>query len=151
MYFRNEYAFLSNLYPAPITIPIRLHPDKPTEYLQFSCVEAAFQGLKDFSRIREFTKLNGAEAKKLGRNVHLRPDWQEVKVWYMERLIHIKFAQHPELQEKLLDIPKNVPIVEHNTWSDTFWGVCNNTGENHLGRILTEKRDKLLKERENQK
>lgn len=32
-------------------------------------------------------------------------------------------------------------IVEHNTWNDTFWGVCNGTGENHLGEILMDLRD----------
>jgi hypothetical protein len=34
-------------------------------------------------------------------------------------------------------------LIEGNTWGDTFWGVCNGIGQNHLGKILMAKRTEL--------
>lgn len=126
MKFRYEYYFLSNMYPCKI---------KLGKYT-FSCAEAAFQAAKCPARVSEFIGIDGYAAKKLGRKVELRSDWNEVKLNFMERIVRAKFNQHPELKEKLinLDCPT---IVEDNNWGDTFWGVCNGKGENHLGKILT--------------
>lgn len=33
-------------------------------------------------------------------------------------------------------------IVEDNDWGDTFRGICNYEGQNNLGKILMELRDK---------
>ena len=33
-------------------------------------------------------------------------------------------------------------IVEDNDWGDRFWGICNCEGQNNLGKILMEIRDK---------
>lgn len=124
MQFRGKYAFLSNFYEAPITV----------EGLRFRCVEAAFQAAKCPSRAKEFENLNGSEAKRLGRRVALRPDWEESKLEVMYQLLAAKFAQHPELAEKLKATSE--PIVEDNTWGDTYWGRCNGRGQNHLGQLL---------------
>lgn len=124
MQFRGKYAFLSNFYEAPITV----------EGLRFRCVEAAFQAAKDPTRAKEFENLNGSEAKRLGRRVALRPDWEESKLEVMYQLLAAKFAQHPELAEKLKATLE--PIVEDNTWGDTYWGRCNGRGQNHLGQLL---------------
>ena len=37
------------------------------------------------------------------------------------------------------------PIIEDNTWGDTYWGRCRGTGSNHLGQILEETRDALMR------
>lgn len=124
MQFRGKYAFLSNFYEAPITIEGR----------RFRCVEAAFQAAKCPSRAKEFENLNGSEAKRLGRKVALRPDWEEEKLEIMYLLLAAKFAQHPELAEKLKATSE--PIVEDNTWGDTYWGCCRGRGQNHLGKLL---------------
>ena len=34
-------------------------------------------------------------------------------------------------------------LVEGNTWNDTYWGVCNGVGHNHLGKILMQVRQEL--------
>ena len=47
-------------------------------------------------------KLNPSEAKKLGRRVNLRKDWEAVKVKIMEEIVRAKFTQNPDLAEKLL-------------------------------------------------
>lgn len=124
MQFRGKYAFLSNFYEAPITI----------EGLRFRCVEAAFQATKDPTRAKEFEKLNGSEAKRLGRSVKLREDWEECKLQIMYLLLVAKFTQHPHLAQKLKAISET--IVEDNTWGDTYWGRCHGKGENHLGGLL---------------
>lgn len=51
----------------------------------------------------------------------------------MKRVLHAKFS-NPLLKRKLLQISE--PIVEENTWNDTFWGVCNGKGLNILGLML---------------
>lgn len=124
MQFRGKYAFLSNFYEAPITV----------EGLRFRCVEAAFQAAKDPTRAKEFEGLSGSEAKHLGRRVKLREDWSQVKLGIMEQLLITKFTQHPELAQKLKATLE--PIIEDNTWGDTYWGRCNGKGENHLGQLL---------------
>ena len=34
-------------------------------------------------------------------------------------------------------------LIEGNVWNDTFWGVCNGKGHNHLGKILMKVRDEI--------
>ena len=132
MIFRDDYYFLSNMYPTAIHVLFR------NKHYTFSCNEAAYQAMKCPERIEEFTRINGYEAKRLGRRVQCRPDWNSIKLAVMQKLISIKFAQHPELQKKLNTISE--PIVETNTWGDCYWGVCKGTGENHLGKILEEQK-----------
>lgn len=123
MIMRNEYYFLSNMFPCQITYNGHT----------FKSSESAFQAQKDPSRVAEFETLSGRDAKRLGRKVNLRPDWDSVKLDIMEEVLRAKFSD-PVLAKKLKDVDE--PIVEDNTWHDTYWGVCNGVGENHLGRLL---------------
>lgn len=134
MRFRNEFYFMSNMFPVEIKIG---------EYT-FSCAESAFQAAKCIKPEdkKRFEGLNGFEAKKLGRKVALRPDWNDVRIPLMKRILKIKFS-HPDLAEKLMAVKGD--IIEENTWHDTFWGVCEGRGENHLGKILMSMREKLLR------
>ena len=135
MFFRDEYYFLSNMYPCKIQITFP--PSK--EIYTFKCVESAFQACKCIERIHEFANLDGYKAKRLGRKVTLRSDWEQVKLRIMKNLVRVKFLQHPDLRQKLKEV--SGPIVEENTWGDKYWGVCNGIGSNHLGEILMEVRD----------
>lgn len=141
MYFCNEFEFLSNFYYAPITIPIIT--DKEVKQFTFPTVENAFQAMKDLSRCQEFQTITPAQAKRLGRQVTLRKDWETVKDDYMRRLVHAKFQQHPELAVKLKAVKGD--ITEENTWNDRYWGICNGIGQNKLGIILMELRDDFIK------
>lgn len=131
MYFRNEYWFLSNMYPCKIRV----------NGLEFKCAEACFQSFKttDTELRAKFQHLNGFEAKKLGKKIKLRPDWNDIRLEVMYRVVFAKFRQHPELKTKLLNISEM--IIEDNTWHDTFWGKCNGVGKNKLGIILMTIRD----------
>lgn len=135
MRFRDEYWFLSNMYPCPVTVKINGVP------MTFQSSEAAFQAAKNPARATEFVNLDGFAAKKLGFTVGLRPDWTSVRLDCMRCAVWAKFSQNPELARKLKAITGE--IREENTWNDKFWGVCNGHGQNWLGRILMETRNKL--------
>jgi predicted NAD-dependent protein-ADP-ribosyltransferase YbiA (DUF1768 family) len=59
----------------------------------------------------------------------------------MRSVLKYKFSQHRDLLEKLKAVEGE--IVEHNHWHDTFWGVCEDEGENHLGKLLMQLREEL--------
>lgn len=131
--FRDEYFFLSNFYPVEIKLDGIVYPN----------AETAFQAQKtlDVEERRKFSMLkNPVQAKRLGRKVKLRDDWEEVKLDIMTEIVSQKFLQHPHLIEMLLQTGDE-ELVEGNKWGDRFWGVCKDKGENHLGKILMKIRD----------
>ena len=133
MLFRNQLYFLSNMYPCRVRY-------KGTEY---SCSESAFQAQKCTKESEKslFVGINGFDAKRLGRKVSLKSNWEIEKISIMEGIVREKFIQNPSLAEKLIKVEG--PIQEDNSWHDTFWGICNGVGENHLGKILMKIRDEL--------
>jgi ribA/ribD-fused uncharacterized protein len=81
-------------------------------------------------------------AKKLGRSVELRSDWDQVKYQVMVSLVMAKFTDHPELAGELL-ATEDALLIEGNTWHDNIWGDCKcgrpdclTPGLNWLGQIL---------------
>lgn len=134
--FRGQYDFLSNFYEAPVT----------WEGLTYTNSEAAFQAAKvltDEERL-PFTTLSPAKAKRMGRQVSLRADWEAVKTRVMEEVVRAKFTQNPDLAARLL-ATGDAQLIEGTTWGDKCWGVDLRTGqgENRLGRILMQVRAEL--------
>ena len=75
-----------------------------------------------------------------------RSDWDEVKIDVMRKALLAKFSQHEWLCKKLLRTEKR-QLIEH-TSRDSFWGNGgDDSGQNHLGRLLMEIRDGLLDSR----
>lgn len=130
--FTGKYFFLSNFYAAPVVY----------QGIRFENNEAAFQAAKCPRRMRDFCGLSPQAAKRLGRRVELRPDWENVKYNVMYQVCMAKFLQNPALLEKLI-CTGDTELIEGNTWGDRIWGVCNGTGENHLGRTLMQIRNEL--------
>lgn len=130
--FKGKYFFLSNFYPAVV------------EYqdCRFENNEAAFQAAKCPERMPEFCGLTPNAAKRLGRKVALRSDWETVKYDIMYEVCMAKFTQNPDLLSKLL-ATGDANLIEGNTWGDKVWGICNGEGQNHLGRILMRVRSEL--------
>lgn len=135
MFFKDNYAFLSNMYECKVQVCIG---NDSTPYI-FKCVESTFQACKCPERVQEFINLNGYQAKKLGRQVNLRADWEQIKVDCMKSIVKAKFDQNRILKLRLISLKEC--IIEDNTWNDTFWGVCNGIGDNVLGKILMDLRD----------
>lgn len=130
--FRGKYFFLSNFFVSDIRY----------NGLTFLNNEAAFQAQKCPERANEFCGLNPSDAKRLGRKVWLRSDWETVKDKVMYDVCHAKFSQNAELRKQLLKTG-DVELIERNTWGDRVWGVCGGVGENRLGRILMRIRDEM--------
>ena len=128
--FRGKYAFLSNFYAAEVTFEGMTYPTN----------EAAFQAAKCLDpedRVPFAEQKNLVLAKRMGRKVTLRSDWEYVKSGIMEKIVRAKFTEHPELAAQLV-ATGDLPLMEGNGWHDTFWGVDEKTGrgENRLGEIL---------------
>lgn len=137
--FRGMYYFLSNFYKCNITY----------DGITYPSTEAAFQAQKtlDNDEKQKFTTMEPLDAKRAGKTVKLRPDWEHIKLNIMHDICKIKFSE-PELMKKLLDTG-DATLVEGNNWNDTYWGVNNNGdgyGENYLGIILMQVRDELKRE-----
>lgn len=116
--------------------------------VKYPTSENAYQAAKSLDpEVREiFVNIKPGEAKKLGQTVQLREDWEQVKIGIMEQILLSKF-QSMELVIKLVyetgienDWESWQDLIEGNDWGDTFWGVCEGVGENHLGKLLEELR-----------
>lgn len=134
--FTGQYKFLSNFHPAEVEFDGIIYPT----------VEHAYQAAKTFNtterEVIQHMETPGA-AKRYGRGVELRSDWEWVKVDIMTLLCRRKFSQ-PDLREQLL-ATGDALLVEGNNHGDRFWGVYNGSGRNELGQILMEIRDECRK------
>ena len=130
--FRGKYFFLSNFYNA----------DVECFGYRFRNNEAAFQAAKCPQRMAEFCELNPSDAKRLGRRVALRKDWESVKDDVMYQVCSAKFGQNRELAKLLVETGDAV-LIEGNTWGDRVWGAVDGVGENRLGKILMKIRSEI--------
>ena len=133
--FRGDYYFLSNFYNAKVVY----------EGIAYPSNEHAFQAAKtlDNNERRMIAKCSTpGDAKYKGRRVSLRSDWESVKTNVMKDIVYFKFAQNEELKKKLL-ATGDALLIEGNNWGDKIWGKVNGIGQNRLGKILMEVREKL--------
>ncbi len=145
--FRGEHDYLSNFYKAPVEI----------FGIKGETNEHIFQAMKtviDTERYWIMDSPSPFEAKKRGRLVTMRPDWNGIRRRVMLELNLAKYNQNPKLAAALvLSAPHT--LVEGNYWGDAYWGavpaVLGHTdqltwkdeetgqvlvGDNWLGRIL---------------
>lgn len=130
--------FLSNFY---ILNKSQLLYDVEYPSIYYNSVEAAFQAAKSKNYMDRLliSKLDSpGKAKRQGRALQLREDWESVKDGYMKDYLLQKFS-YKDLKEKLLNTG-DAKLIEGNNWGDTYWGVCNGIGENRLGILLMEVR-----------
>ena len=147
--FDGDYAFLSNFYV--VDPPLQLHYWRNLDSLGSGKLvantsEALYQAgkSKDPSSYKDLTAY---QSKKKGRQETMSEEelkyWNKVKLHLMERILRLKFDDnHKVLQEKLL-ATGDEELVEGNTWNDTYWGICEGEGENHLGKLLMQIRKEL--------
>ena len=132
--FRDKYFFLSNYSCSPFYIDNVLFPTME-HYFQASKAD----NQNDYLRIAHAP--TPGDAKRLGRHIQLRRDWEEVKEDVMLNGLRKKFAD-PELRDLLL-ATGDEELVEGNYWGDTYWGVCNGVGKNRLGYLLMQVREEI--------
>lgn len=140
--FEGKYEFLSNFYESPFTWRGNTYPT----------VEHAFQAAKTLDPIKRSLICQAptpGRAKRMGRKVPLRPDWEDIKEQIMYECVLAKFSQSISLMLALL-ATGNEELVEGTTgWCDNIWGNCecpkciNIEGQNKLGKILMRVRKEL--------
>lgn len=114
--FSDEHEFLSNFFKAPMSLPL---------LGTVRDVEHAYQAMKAVraqDRNYVLAAAGPEDAKRRGREIECRTDWDAVKRRYMHSFVLAKFVQHPELQEKLAATGGQT-LVEGNSWGDTYWGA----------------------------
>ena len=154
--FTGRYQFLSNF--SQTDQPIILWNQV------WQSAEHAFQAGKasnpdDFRWVRDAP--TPAEAKRRGRQITLRRDWEQIKRTTMLQVVFTKFSnQH--LRDRLV-ATGDATLIEGNGWHDTYWGAVpdaqdlegqvwqlpNGTylaGRNWLGRILMSVRELMAPE-----
>lgn len=142
--FKGEHRFLSNFY---VGQPIVVGP------WTFKTGEHFYQALKTekFSEVKEIADSQQPyQAKKLGRKVTLRDNWEEVKDRAMEIVVARKFFSDPLAMNRLMDLD-GLDLVEGNTWHDNYWGSCTcldcgpKPKMNMLGKTLMNFRDEAVR------
>lgn len=138
--FNGENRYLSNFANIPVVF----------NGIKYDNSEAAFQAQKcdNANEMMLFVGKNPSEAKRLGRKVKIRKDWEEVKFDLMHQIVYAKFSQNPIYRDKLLRTG-DATLVEGNWWHDNIWGdckcskCCSHQGQNSLGKILMQVRTEL--------
>ena len=138
--FAGKYAFLSNFHDSVLIY----------EGIKYPTVEHAFQAMKtfDIAQRKEIANLRTpGEAKRAGRRVSLRADWEDVKDNIMYEILCEKF-KNSELRQMLLETGDEF-LEEGTTWHDNYWGNCycpkckDIVGKNMLGKTLMRVRDEI--------
>lgn len=132
-----EWQGCSNMEIAPFTVDGK----------EYRSVEHYFQACKaatewEHEMVRNAT--TPVEAKRLGREIRLRPDWEEVKLTVMRTGLTEKFRQNFRLRQLLLSTG-NRPIHEDSP-HDSEWGWMNGEGQDRLGKLLMELRETLQRD-----
>lgn len=145
--FSGDYRWLSNFWPAPVTLDTVVYPTVEHAYQAAKFPNDLMSGVNR----RNGTPMTMRElihsvptpggAKKYGRWKGIRADWNEVKIRVMHDLVKQKFT-HRDLADKLR-ATGHAELIEGNYWNDRFWGVCGGIGHNHLGQILMLVRSEL--------
>lgn len=133
--FSGKYRFLSNFWLCEIPYDGKIW--KSTEHA-YQAAKFTDEAIKEEIRAAD----KPGETKRINRKYKPRPDWDNIRKDVMLDLVRIKFTNHPDLKQKLIDTG-NAKLVEGNTWGDTYFGVCNGVGENWLGKILMQVREEV--------
>lgn len=112
----------------------------------FQSVEHYYQAMKaaevkDFDYIRQLPSPGGA--KRAGRSIELRRDWEEIKLLVMRKALVEKFRLNTYEGDYLLNTGTAL-LIEGNTWGDQFWGQVRGRGWNWLGILLMARRAELV-------
>ncbi len=136
-----EYGFLSNLYPCRVAF----------EGHVFNSSEHAYQYGKPKDPLVAQWLASAPLPRVCAVAAHallpydIVPNWKEIKLERMERVVKAKFSQNPDLAVKLL-ATGDAELIEEST--DAYWGsgpiLGNNYhGHNHLGWLLRKIREEM--------
>ena len=135
--FKGAYDFLSNRYPCRVL----------WEGREYRSAEAAFQAskCKDEKERKIFAGCSTDKTILKGKDMKPYPGWAEAQLSIMESILQAKFEQNPTLMQKLAETGNRI-LLNGNNKQETFWGIdlYSWIGENHLGRIIMNIREKEI-------
>ena len=143
--FDGAYEFLSNFYEAPVK----------WQGITYPTSEHAFQAAKVINpavRLKIAAAPTPGKAKRMGRQVELRADWEQVKENIMYEIVKSKFTQNTYCLLALIATGDAYLIEGTTGWHDNEWGNCDCPkckdieGKNKLGKILMRVRKELREE-----
>lgn len=148
--FEGRFAFLSNFYPCLIEYQGIIYPSVEHMYVAMKVnnqqlINGIYYTPNDFREMISKIKTAG-EAERIGRKAKLRTGWEDTKLKVMNWAVREKFKD--EKLAQLLLSTGDEELIEGNWWNDTFFGVCNGIGENHLGKILMKVREEIRNKKE---
>jgi len=140
--FKDEHAFLSNFYPMRLDI----------NGVTYDSVEHFYQSKKTIDskdKLLIIEARTASIAKKLGRHIVLRGDWDEIKDSVMMEALKVKFDKPFYGLGRKLCLTYPFELIEGNNWHDNYWGMCyckkcQGKGQNKLGKMLMEVRKTLV-------
>jgi ribA/ribD-fused uncharacterized protein len=132
--FKGEYAFLSNFWFSPVELGGVTFPTGEHAFHAAKCTDPA-----DVQKI--MAAKTPQQAKRIGKKVAIRPDWNDIRYDVMTAVVQAKFADS-DLARRLA-ATGDEELIEGNNWGDRQWGMVNGEGENWLGIILMARRIKI--------
>lgn len=150
MGFKGKNYFLSNMAYAPFELKGHWFLTAEHAFHFWKCKYA--KDAKRFEAGNPESIESAYAARQEGRNVIPRDNWAEVRVNVMKAVLEAKFSQNEELKDKLIRTEAGT-LCEYNNWGDEFWGKALNkkgkyVGQNQLGVLLSELRDRYIEEKE---
>lgn len=132
--FKDQYSWLSNMHEFDGFVYGNLH---------FTSTESFYQAMKTMNPTdrKRISQMNGYNAKREGKKIQLRDDWEEVKDDVMLFALRLKF-KNAKLRKKLLDTGDSL-LIEGNFHGDHYWGVCKGLGLNKLGLFIMQVREEI--------
>lgn len=135
--FDGKHRWLSNFYECPVEIDGIVYPSAEHAFVAAKTDDAELKA-------KIATIETPGWAKKFGRKLPLRDNWDSIRVEEMYKIVLAKFTQNDWLASKLV-ATWPVELIEGNYWNDRFWGQdLAGYGSNHLGKILMRVREQLL-------
>lgn len=140
--FRGRWAFLSNF--SYVAHGVYGYPTNEHFFMAMKSKDPEYRALVKVAP-------TPGNAKKMGSQVQLREDWEEIKDEVMLAGLRVKFWPTTLLAALLLGTDDLV-LKEGNWWHDQYWGDCscpthkNTPGENKLGILLMQVREELRNE-----
>lgn len=139
--FSGEYFFLSNFYPEKVIYEGRTYPTAEHAYV---AAKTTNEDIRSY-----ITKIpTPGQAKRFGREMDLRSDWNSIKIREMRKILEYKFcyARSDSFLYSMLSSTSPAILIEGNTWGDTFWGESPiGRGRNELGKLLMAIRDDITR------
>lgn len=109
--FTGPNFFLSNFYPCEVAFEGKMYRSSEHAYMAAKTTD---------DNIRKYIaeQPTASAAKKAGKNIRLRDNWDAVRVHYMRIILESKFSDY-ELRERL-NATKGYELIEGNTWGIAF-------------------------------